>query len=120
MSNSNDQNQMEKDISTLIAEMRKQFQPGGKLAPIEDLAEYERQMNALPAGERELAQEVTIYANLCRFFSEKNWSVPFHIRQAVREVRKLEVPERTARMREVNQALMENIHSASSDTELRM
>ena len=42
MSNSNDQNQIEKDISTLIAEMRKQFQPGGKLAPIEDLAEYEQ------------------------------------------------------------------------------
>src|SRR5947208_3068338 len=120
MSNSNDQNQTEKDISTLIEEIRKQFQPGGKLAPIHDLAEYERQMNALPAGERELAQEVTIYANLCQFFSEKSWSVPYHIRQAVREVRKFEVPERIAKMREVNQAVMEMIHSASPHTELWM
>jgi hypothetical protein len=120
MSNSNDQKQHDQDVSTLTEGIRKQFQPGGKLAPRNDLAEYQRQMNALPPGERELAQEVTIYANMCQFFSEKKWTVPYEIRQAVLEVRTMEIPDRIARMREVNEALMECIHSATEDSELRM
>jgi hypothetical protein len=71
MSDGNDPKQDGKSIPALIEEIRKQFRPGGALAPIEDLAEYERQMNALPPGEKELAQEVTTYANMCQFFSEK-------------------------------------------------
>jgi len=120
MSNSNDQKQHDQDVSTRMEEIRKQFQPGGKLAPINDLTEYERQMNGLPSGERELAHEVTIYANMCQFFSEKKWVIPYHIRQAVLEVRTMEIPERIARMREVNEALMECIDSACEDSEFRM
>lgn len=120
MANSNDEKQQVQNISTLIEGIRKQFQPGGKLAPISDLAEYERRMNALPPGERELAQEVTIYANMCQFFSERKWTVPYDIRQAVRELQTMEIPDRIVRMREVNEALMERIHSVCDDSELRM
>ncbi len=119
MSHSNDPKHDDQNPSTVIEGIRKQFQPGGKLAPINDLAEYERQMNALPAGERELAQELTIYANMCQFFSERNWSVPRDIRSAVLEVRKLEVSERIVKMREINQAVMEFIHNVSPDTGVR-
>jgi hypothetical protein len=77
-------------------------------------------MNALPLPERELTQEVTICANICQFLSEKNWSVPSQISAAIFEVQNLDVPARIARMREINQNLMELIHSVSADTELRM
>jgi hypothetical protein len=120
MSDRNDPEQHDPDVPALIEEIRKQFQPGGALAPIEDLAEYERQMNALPPEERDLAKEVTTYANLGRFFSDKRWVIPYHIRQAVLEVRSMEIPDRIARMREVNEALMECIDSACEDSEFRM
>lgn len=120
MSNSEDMTKSQTEICSLMEKIRSQFRPGGKWAPIEDLAEYERQINALPADERALSQEVTIYANICRFFSERDWVVPYHIRQAVREAATLDTAERTARIREVNEALMENIHDASPDIELRM
>ena len=68
------QKQHDQDVSTPIDGLRKQFRPGGKLAPINDLAEYERQMNALPPGERELAQEVTICANMCQFWPKNGWT----------------------------------------------
>jgi hypothetical protein len=108
------------DIETLIDNIRRQFLPGGSLAPIQDPVEYERQMNALPPGERELAQEVTVYAGVCRYFSEKNWEVPPQFRKAVRDARTLEVPERIAEMREINQGLMEYLNDISEDTQFRM
>src|SRR5581483_11138120 len=110
------QKRHDQDASTPIDGIRKHFLPGGKLAPINDLAEYERQMNALPPSERELAQEVTICANMCQFFSEKNWTVPHQIRVSMLDVKNLEIPEPIGRMREINQELMEIIHSASPDT----
>jgi hypothetical protein len=108
------------DLETLINNIRRQFLPGGALASIQDRAEYERQMNALPPGEKELAKEVTLHADMCRYFSQKNWEVPPHIRKAVKDVRTLDVPERAETMREINEALMEYLHDISEGTELRM
>ena len=108
------------DLETSINNIRQQFLPGGRLASIQDPAEYERQMNALPRDERELAQEVTLHADMCRYFSQKHWEVPPHIRQAVKDVRTLNLVERTETMREINEALMEYLHDISEGTELRM
>ena len=82
--------------------------------------EYEEQMNDLPAGERDLAIEVTRLADLSRYFSEKDMQVPPHICRQVVASRKLAVRQRTERMREINEELMEYLHSVSEDSELRM
>jgi hypothetical protein len=108
------------DLETLLNNIRQKFLPGGSFASIQDRGEYERQMSALPPGERELAEEVTLYADMCRYFAQKNWEVPPHIRRAVRDVRTLDVPERIETMREINGALMEYLHDISPDSELRM
>jgi hypothetical protein len=120
MSESNGLTNMQTRVSSLLENIRKQFEPGGKWAAIEDIAEYERQMNELPTDERDLCREVTIYANIAQFFSQKEWTVPFHIRQDVREIASLAVSDRIARMREVNKALMEYLHDASPDPEFWM
>src|SRR5579884_2196539 len=95
------------EVRALMERIRQKSSPGGAWAPIHDRVEYERQMSALPPEERELALEVTAHADMCRFFSEMNWHVLPHLVREVREVRSLPMPERAARMREINHELME-------------
>jgi hypothetical protein len=93
---------------------------GVPMTPVGDRFEYEQQMNDLPAGERDLAIEVTRLADLSRYFSENDMQVPPHICRAIVASRKLPVPQRTERMREINEELMEYLHSVSEDSGLRM
>ena len=90
------------------------------VVPVADRFEYEQQMNDLPDGERELAIEVTRLADLFRYFSEKEMQVPPHIHRELVASRKLSVPQRIEKMREINEELMEYLHSVSEDSELRM
>jgi hypothetical protein len=46
--------------------------------------------------------------------------VPPHICREIIDSRKLPVPERAERMRDINAELMEYLHSVSEDTEFRM
>jgi hypothetical protein len=88
--------------------------------PVTDRFEYERQMKELPDGERELAIEVTRLADLFRYFSETEMQVPPHIHRELVALRKLSVPQRVEKIREMNEELMEYLHSVSEDSELRM
>jgi hypothetical protein len=44
------------------------FHAGGELGPIADRNEFERRLDALPPGQKELAQENARFAELCRYF----------------------------------------------------
>jgi hypothetical protein len=68
--------------------------------PIHDRREYEEQMAALPPDERSLAEALTANANLC--------------------AGSLALPERTAAIQKINQALMEYLHNVSDDSGIRM
>lgn len=92
----------------------------GSSVPVGDRFQYEQQMDDLPEGDRELAVEVTRLADLSRYFSEKDMQVPPHICREIVESRKLAVPQRVERMRDINEELMEYLHSVSEDSELRM
>src|SRR6266852_1679490 len=94
--------------------------PQGRPTPIDDRVVYEQQMSGLPPGDRDLAIEVTRLADLSRYFSEKDMQVPPHICREILDSRKLPVPERAERMRDINAELMEYLHSVSEDTEFRM
>jgi uncharacterized protein (UPF0147 family) len=103
-----------------VGKISKHFGPGGKLAPIEDRAEYERQMNALPAEQRALAEELTRYADLCRYFADHDMQMLPHIVRAVAQLSSRSVAERTTEMQHINQEVMEYLESVSEDPEFRM
>ena len=96
-----------------------QFQPGGKFAPINDRYEYEQGMESLPPQERELVKELTNFADLCKYFEEHNQELDSSVARAMSEAAKLPVPERIARIREINQKLMRAVHDAGEGAQFR-
>ena len=94
--------------------------PGVPMMPVGDRFEYEEQMNELPDDERDLAIEVTRLADTSRYFAENDMQIPPHISRDIAGSRKLSVPERVKRVREINDELMEYLHSVSENSEFRM
>ena len=97
----------------------KHFGRGGKLAPIEDREEYDRQMNELPAQQKALTEQLTRYADRCRYFAEHDMQMPPHIVRAVNQLSSLQTEERTIQMEQINQEVMEYLQSVSEDPEFR-
>ena len=92
----------------------------GMPAPIHDREDYERGMAALPPEQRELTEELTRYADTCQYFEAQRMDVPPHLLRAVAELSALPASEAAATMRQINDALMEYLHSVSDDPKLRM
>jgi hypothetical protein len=101
-------------------ERKSSLSPRGVPTPVGDRLEYEQQINDLPAGDRDLAIEVTRLADLSRYLSENDMQVPPHICREIVAARKLSVPQRAESLREINDGLMEYLHSVSEDSEFRM
>jgi hypothetical protein len=102
------------------SDVKSPFHARESTVPVADRFEYEQQMSDLPDGDRELAIEVTRLADLSRYFSEKEMQVPPHIYREIVASRKLAVSQRVVKMREINEELMEYLHSVSEDSEFRM
>ena len=102
----------EDKLAAEIAEVLLQFQPGGRFGPIDDRAEFDKLLDSLPPDEKELTRELTHYADLLRYFAEQNLKTGSDIADAMFAAAKLPVPERTARIREINQVLMERLNRA--------
>ncbi len=96
-----------------------QFQPGGKFAPINDRYEYEKGIESLPPQEQELVKELTNFADLCKYFEEHNQELDPSVARAMSEAAKLPVPERIARIREINQKLMRAVNDAGEGAKFR-
>jgi hypothetical protein len=103
-----------------LGKIGKRFGQGGKLTPIDDRAEYEHQMNELPAEQKALTEQLTRYADLCRYFAEHRMQVPPHIVRAVNDLSSLPTEERTSQMKQINQEVMEYLQNVSEDPEFRM
>jgi hypothetical protein len=69
--------------------------------------------------EKELAEVCARFADLCQYFSQQSIDVPTHIVDEVRSVSKLAVADRVARMKRLNQELMEHLHGASPGPQIR-
>jgi len=91
------------------------FEPGCGLGPIEDRTEYEQRIDALPADQRELAQESTRLADLCQYFSTQKIDIPPQLVERVTNLRRLTIPERIQVLKEVNNALMEYLNDVGQD-----
>jgi guanyl-specific ribonuclease Sa len=106
-------------LAAEIAKVLRQFQPGGKFAPIEDRTEFEQVIKSLPPEEQELTRELTNHADLLRYFAERNMKTGSDIADAMFAAAKLPVPERTDRIREINRVLMERLNHADQSDGLR-
>ena len=69
--------------------------------------------------EKELAEVCARFADLCQYFSQQNMDLPAQLVDEVRSVSKLAVADRVARMKLLNQELMEYFHGASPGPQVR-
>src|ERR1700742_4910907 len=115
-----DKKQQTAEMPTTETDVESPAHARASAVPVADRFEYEEQMSDLPVGERELAIEVTRLADMSRYFSENEMQIPPHIYREIVALRKVELPQRIKKMREINQELMEYLHSVSEDSELRM
>jgi hypothetical protein len=109
----------EGNLADELAKLFRHFQPGGQYGPIEDRYEYEKGIEALPPEERELARELTNYADLVKYFAEHKLKTGPDIADAMFAAAKLPVDQRTARVREINQVLMERLKNAGQGAQFR-
>jgi hypothetical protein len=72
-----------------------------------------------PTKEKELAEVCARFADLCHYFSQQNMDLPAQIVEEVRLVSKLAAEDRVARMKRLNQELMEYLQCASPGPQIR-
>ena len=95
------------------------FDAGGELGPIEDRNEYERRIDALPPEQKELAQESTRFAGLCRYFSDKKIDIPPQVLDQVGGLARLLMSDRIRVLKDANRSLMEYLNDVGEDPQIR-
>lgn len=70
-------------------------------------------------GPKELAEVCSRFADICDYFSRQRVDLPPDVLEAIGRVSKIAIPERIARMDQLNQELMEYLHAASRDSGVR-
>ena len=107
------------DLLKEMARLLKRFGKGGDLAPIDDRNEWDKLVASKPPEDRELLGELTRFADLWRYFEERKEKLGPEIVKAVNEVPNVPVPERIARLKEINQKLMERVGDAGEGARFR-
>jgi hypothetical protein len=85
----------------------------GRKMPLEDRKlQNEPSHDDAPIKKKGLAEVCARFADLCQCFSQQNIDLPAQIADEVRSVSKVAVENRVARMKRLNQELMEYLHGA--------
>lgn len=84
-----------------------------------DRSESERAQIPNSSVPKELADQCARFADICDYFSRQHMDLPPHVLDAIGSVSKLPIPERIARMEQLNQDLMEYLHAAGQDSGIR-
>jgi hypothetical protein len=98
-----------------LARLFRRFNPGGDLAPIEDRDQWNAVVSSTPPEEQELLNELARFADLWRYLRTQNEKLGPEIVNALAEVHKLPLGLRAARVRDINEELMERIGDVSAD-----
>ncbi|MFL6302160.1 MAG: hypothetical protein ACJ72H_01350 [Candidatus Sulfotelmatobacter sp.] len=69
--------------------------------------------------EKELAEVCARFADVCQYLSQQNVELPSQVVEQVRLVSKLAVDDRIARMKRLNQELLEYLNDAGPDPQVR-
>ena len=109
----------QKELLQEMSRLFKRFDRDGDLAPIEDREEWDRQIEFTPPEERELVKELAQFVDLWRYFQEQRKKLGAEIVGAFSEVHKLAMPARVARLKEINQKLMERVSDAGQGRQFR-
>lgn len=81
--------------------------------------EHEATDSGAPMNEKDLPEVCARFADVCQHFSQPNMDLPPQILDEVRSVAKLAVPDRIARLKRLSQELMEYLHAAGPDPQIR-
>jgi hypothetical protein len=92
---------------------------GADLGPTEDRNEYDKRLDSLPPGEKELAHESARFADLCQYFERQRMDVPVEILDQLGRASRLAIPERIEAMKKLNQRLMEYLDNVGQDPGIR-
>lgn len=109
----------QKELLQEMSRLFKRFEKGGDLAPIEDRDEWDKLVESKPPEERELVKELARFADLWRYFQERNEKLGPEIVNGISAVHQLPVPDRIARLREINQKLMVRVGDARPGAQFR-
>lgn len=102
-----------------MAHVLERFKTGGDLSPIEDRSEWDKTIESTPPEERELIKELARFVDLWRYFRERDEKLGPEIVNAISELHRLSLAERTARLREINQKLMERVSDVGKGAQFR-
>jgi hypothetical protein len=69
--------------------------------------------------EKELAEVCARFADLCQYFSQQNMDLPPEVVEQVRPVSKLGIDNRIARLKSLNQELLEYLNDAGPNPQVR-
>lgn len=89
------------------------------MGPIEERSEWEKLVANQPAEEGEVLTELSRFADLWRYLQERQETLGAEIVEAISQVHQLSLPERIARMKEINQTLLERIGDVGERAQLR-
>ena len=74
---------------------------------------------ALPAEQKDLAEESTRFADLCQYLSQQKMDIPPSIVERLGNVSKLPVKDRIRAMKDINRELMEYLNDVGQDPGIR-
>lgn len=91
------------------------------MATDEDNTDRQNELSrsAAPSREKELAEVCARFADLCQYFSQQNMDMPARIVDEVRSISKLAVEDRIARIKRLNQDVMEYLNEAGPHLQIR-
>lgn len=108
----------QKELLQQMASLLQRLSSGGDLGPV-NRDDWDGFLASQPPEERELVSELARFADLWRYFQERGEKLGPEIVESISEVHKLAVPERTARLKEINQKLMERVQDAGAGAQFR-
>lgn len=109
----------QKQLLEGMAQAFQRFQKNGELAAIEDRFEWEELVRSQAPEERELLCELVRFVDLWRYLQEREERLGAEILAAISQLQQLPVPERIARLKEINYRLMERVGDAGQCAQLR-
>jgi hypothetical protein len=109
----------QKELLQEMARLFKSFEKDGDLAPIEDREAWDKLVDSKPSEERDLVKELARFVDLWRYFQQRKEKLGPEIVNAISQVHKFPVPERVARLKEINQKRMERVGDAGEGAQFR-
>ena len=109
----------EKWADTAKAGSLGKFLPGGEMGPLNNRNDFEAELNKLPVGQREFAEETARFADLWQYFAEHKVQLPEKVMVQMAGISKLSQKEQVGLLRDLNQSLMEYLHDVSEDSGIR-